>query len=61
VILRLIDRNGQPSVKLETSEQGAGLALVGGDDVTYTVLQADLQSSSLKLTNKNGRQQLIAP
>lgn len=61
VLLRLIDGNGQPSVKLGTSEDGAGLALVGGDDVTYIVLQADLQSGSLKLTNKDGRQQLIQP
>ncbi|MBI3895780.1 MAG: hypothetical protein HY313_07590 [Acidobacteria bacterium] len=61
VILRLIDRNGQPSVKLATSEQEAGLALVGGDDVTYIVLKADLQSGSLKLTNKDGRQQFIQP
>lgn len=61
VILRLIDPNGQPSVKLATSEQGAGLSLVGGDDASYIVLKADVTESSLKLTNKAGRQRLIRP
>jgi hypothetical protein len=61
VVLRLIDINGQPSVKLATSEQSAGLSLVGGDDASYTVLKADIMESSLKLTNKAGRQQLIKP
>ena len=61
VILRLIDPNGQPSVKLGTSEQGAGLSLVGGDDASYVVLKTDVKEGSLKLTNKDGRQRLIQP
>ena len=61
VLLRLIDSNGQPSVKLGTSEQEAGLSLVGGDDISYLVLKADVTESSLKLTNKAGRQQIIRP
>jgi hypothetical protein len=61
VILRLIDANGRPEVKLGASLQGAGLGLIGETDSTYVVLQADLADSSLKLTNKDGRQQLIKP
>ena len=61
VILRLIDPNGRPSVKLTASEQGAGLGLGGESDPTYVVLKAEGADSSLKLTNKDGRQQLIKP
>jgi hypothetical protein len=60
VILRLIDRNGRPAVKLAMSEQGAGLGLVGDSDETHVVLQAGTDSS-LKLRNKDGKQQLIKP
>ena len=61
VILRLIDANGRPSVKLAMSEQGAGLALVGEADATHVVLKAEGTESSLKLANRDGRQQLIKP
>jgi hypothetical protein len=59
VILRLIDPNGRPSVKLGASEQGSGLGLGGDSDLTYVVLKAEGASSSLKLTNKDGREQLV--
>ena len=61
VVLRLIDPNGRPSVKLGASEQGSGLGLGGDSDLTYVVLKAEGASSSLKLTNKDGREQLIKP
>ena len=61
VILRLIDAKGQPSVKLATSEQGAGLALVGDSDASYVVLKAEGPSSSMKLMNMDGKMQLIQP
>jgi hypothetical protein len=61
VMFRLIDANGRPEVKLGASEQGAGLGLVGDSDSTQVVLQAESTDSSLKLTNKDGRQQLIKP
>lgn len=61
VVLRLIDPNGRPSVKLAASEQGSGLALGGDSDLTYVVLKAEGADSSLKLTNKAGREQLIKP
>jgi hypothetical protein len=61
VILRLSDPNGRPSVKIGTSEYGGGLGLVGENDATYVVLQADLSETSLKLKNKDGRLRLITP
>jgi hypothetical protein len=61
VILRLIDANGRPEVKIAASEQGAGLSFVGDSDATQVVLQADEGDSSLKLANKDGRQQLVKP
>src|SRR5215475_3289657 len=39
VLLRLIDPNGRPSVKLGASQQGAGLGLGGESDPTYIVLK----------------------
>ena len=61
VILRLIDPNGRPSVKLGASERGSGLGLAGDSDPTYVVLKAEGTGTSLKLTNKDGREQPIKP
>ena len=61
VMLRLIDPNGRPNVKLGASEHGAGLGLGGHSEPTYIVLQAQSTSTYLKLTNEDGRQHLIAP
>jgi hypothetical protein len=61
VMFRLIDPNGRPEVKLGASEQGGGLGLIGESDTTHVLLQAEGTDSSLKLTNKNGREQIIKP
>jgi hypothetical protein len=61
VILRLIDPNGRPSVKLGASEQGSGLGLLGDSDTTHLLLNAEGPGTSLKLTNKDGRERLIKP
>ena len=61
VMFRLIDPNGRPEVKLGASEQGGGLGLIGASDTTHVLLQAEGSDSSLKLTNKDGRQHLIKP
>lgn len=61
VLLRLINRAGQPSVKISASETGSGLSFVGGDDASYVVLQAEGPDSSLKLVGPGGRRQIIAP
>ena len=61
VMFRLIDAKGRPEVKLGASEQGGGLGIVGATDSTHLILQAEGADTSLKLTNKDGRQQLIKP
>ena len=61
VILRLVDPNGRPEVKLGASEQGSGLALIGETDSTYIVLKAEGPNSSLKMITQDGRQHLIKP
>jgi len=53
-ILRLVDENGRPSVKLSTSERGGGLALVS--DVQETYVQ--LTGRGLTVT-KDGQRQAI--
>ena len=61
VMLRLIDAKGRPEVKLGASEQGAGLGLAGETDSTYVTLKSEGPDCSLKMTNKEGRQQMIKP
>ena len=61
VVLRLIDPNGRPEVKIGASKEGGGLSLVGDSDATQVHLQADGSESSLRLSNKGGGEQLIKP
>jgi hypothetical protein len=63
VLLRLITERGRPSVKISTSEQGAGLALVGPSNTkdTYVQLGANGTVSALKLKNEDGREQIVRP
>ena len=63
VLLRLITERGRPSVKISTSEQGAGLALVGPSNTkeTYVQLGANGTVSSLRLKNEDGREQIVKP
>ena len=61
VVLRLIRPDGRPSVKITTTEQGSGIDLSGGIDPTYMVLSSEGGETSLTLTNKDGRRQIIKP
>jgi hypothetical protein len=61
VLLRLITSKGRPNVKLATKEDGAALVLGGESDPTYVQILAEGLSTSLKLINKDGREQLIKP
>ena len=61
VVLRLIRPDGRPSVKIATTQQGSGLDLGGGIDPTYMVLSSEGGETSLTLTNKDGRRQVIKP
>jgi hypothetical protein len=48
-------------VKITTSQQGSGIDLGGGMDPAYIVLNADGGETSITLTNKDGKKQLIKP
>jgi hypothetical protein len=61
VVLRLIRPDGRPSVKIATTEQGSELDLSGGTDPTYLVLSAQGSETSVTLTNKDGKQQVVKP
>jgi hypothetical protein len=61
VLLRLICPKGRPNVKLGATDRGAGLLLGGESDPTYVQILAEGPSTSLKLSNKDGREQLIKP
>jgi hypothetical protein len=61
VLLRLINSEGRPNVKIGASEQGSGMGLGGESDPTYVQILAQRENTSLKLTNKDGREQIIKP
>ena len=57
----MVDPNGRPEVKLGASAEGAGLGLIGETDSTQLILKAEGANSSVKLQNKDGRQQILKP
>jgi len=61
VMFRLVDPNGRPEVKLGASVEGAGLGLIGETDSTQLILKAEGANSSVKLQNKDGKQQILKP
>jgi hypothetical protein len=61
VVFRLIDPKYGPVVKLSGSERSAGLGLGGDSQAKYTLLESQPGGSFLKLTDANGREQLIRP
>ena len=61
VMFRLVDPHGRPEVKLGASVEGAGLGLIGETDSTQLILKAEGANSSVKLQNKDGRQQILKP
>jgi len=61
VLLRLINSKGAPNVKLGAGEDGAGLVLGGESNPTHVQVLARGATTSLKLSNKDGRVKLIEP
>jgi hypothetical protein len=64
VLFRLIDVNGRPGVKIGTSQNGSGISLAGDSERREwngVQVLADSTGSVVKLTNKDGRVQLIKP
>ena len=61
VLLRLVNSQGTPNVKLATTEDGSGLVLSGQANPTHVQILARGTTTSLKLTDKNGQQHAITP
>jgi len=61
VLLRLIDQNGRPSVKLACSIHGAALMVAGESDPAYARIMSDLGTSTVTLINKDRSQKLLTP
>jgi hypothetical protein len=61
VLLRLINSQGAPNVKLAAAEDGSILALGGESNPAHVQIAARGPTTSLNLTNKDGRQQLVTP
>ena len=61
VLLRLVDPNGRPSVKLATDVRGGGLYLGGAEDPTMIQLGAQVAEARLKLVNKDRQERVIRP
>ena len=61
VLLRLISSAGRPNVKIAATERGAAVSFGGESDPTDVQILAEGGSTSLKLLNKDGREQLIKP
>jgi hypothetical protein len=63
VLLRLITEQGRPTVKIAASEPSSGLSFAGptGTRSTYVILEAKQNTSSLKLRNEDGREQVVSP
>ena len=61
IMFRLIDQNGRPEVKIGASVEGGGLGLIGETDTTHIVLKTEGSNATLKLSNNDGKQQLIKP
>jgi hypothetical protein len=61
VVFRLIDSNGRPGVKLTTSVVSSTLGLEGRDDPAYAQLIAEGNTSTLKLTNMDGKKSVLTP
>ena len=61
VLLRLIDPNGRPSVKLATDVRGGGLYLGGAEDPTMARLAGDGAEAHLELVNKDRKEKVIRP
>ena len=63
VLLRLITERGRPTVKIGSSEPTSGLSFTGptGTKDSYLILQAKGTTSSLKLRNEDGHEQVVTP
>ena len=61
VLLRLISSKGGPNVKIAATEDGSAVSFAGESNPTDVQILARGTNTSIKLVNKDGRQQFIKP
>jgi hypothetical protein len=61
VLLRLIDANGRPAVKLATDVRGGGLFLGCAEDPIMAGLGAQGAEARLELVNKDRQEKVVRP
>jgi hypothetical protein len=61
VLLRLIDSKGAPNVKIAATEDGSAVNFGGESNPTHVQVLARGKSTSIKLVNQDGREQLVKP
>jgi len=61
VLYRAINAKGRPMVKIEASDSGSAIGLVGESDPTNALLSARGDQTALTLTDKNSHRQTIKP
>ena len=61
VLLRLVNSQGRPNVKIAAHERGAGALVAGNTDPTWVQILAENGSTTLKLSNQDGRVQVVKP
>jgi hypothetical protein len=60
ILLRLINSKGQPSVKIDASEDGGGLSF-SNELQGYVQLSANESGGFLKIKNADGKEQVVRP
>jgi hypothetical protein len=63
VLLRLINGEGRPAIKISTSDTGSGMSITSGAGTheTYVSLGSSGPNSVIKLRNEDGREQILKP
>jgi len=61
VLLRLVNSQGRPNVKIAAHERGAGALIAGNTDPTWVQILAEGGRTTLRLTNQDGRVQVVQP
>ena len=60
-VFRLKDSRGTIRVKIGANDMGSGLVLLDGRTEPGIQITADASGSSMKLTNRDGRQRIVQP
>jgi hypothetical protein len=61
VLLRLIDSQGRPNVKIAATEDGSAMSLGGNTNPTHVQILSRGDRPLMKLVGRDGKQELIQP